>query len=266
MKRTVTSVGATLGILCALLLTTSRAHAQQQYEFGQRGEFIISADRLVPFLAFSHESATEQTGPGQTKVVTTQSQSSLSLLYSFTADANDLFYTVPRVGFDYVVVPNLTIGGDLVLFFTLGGSTGGETDFTNGTSTTTSVTAPKNTLFGIAPRVGYIFALNNTFSFWLRGGLSFYTLSQKTTENANANGNGVDVTTTNSVHQFSLDLDPQFVITPIPHLGFTAGITADLPFAGGHSSETDTGSTSQTFSASASVLYLGVTLGMIGYF
>ena len=264
MKRTVTSVGATLGLLCALL-TTSRAHAQQQHEFGQRGQFIISADRLVPFLAFSDESETLQAGPGQTKVVTTQSQSSLSLLYSFTADANDLFYTVPRVGFDYVVVPNLPLGGDLVVFFTLGGSTGRETDFTNGTNTTTSVTAPKNTLFGIAPRVGYIFALNNTFSFWLRGGLSFYTLSQKTTENANGNGN-VDVTTTNSVHQFSFDLDPQFVITPIPHLGFTAGITADLPFAGGHSSETDTGSTSTTFSASSSILYLGVTLGMIGYF
>jgi hypothetical protein len=258
MKRRLTAVGATVGAVLGLL-TTSLAHAQQRPEFGEQGEFILSADRLVPFFAFSHESADGPTGPGVSKSITTASQSSLSFFYGYTADGNDLFYTVPRVGFDYTIVPNVTLGGDLVLFFTLGGSTGTETDATNGTSMTTTATAPRTTLFGIAPRAGYILGLNNKFSLWLRGGLSVYTLSQKQSNNN-------DVTVTNSEHQFSLDLDPQLVYTPIYHVGFTAGLTADIPFAGGHSTETDTGGTSTTFSASSSVFYLGVTVGMLAYF
>jgi hypothetical protein len=258
MKRRLMAVLATVGAACGLL-TTSLAHAQQRTGFGEKGDFILSADRLVPLFAFSHESADQQTGPGLSKLVTTASQTSLSFFYGYTTDANDLFYTVPRVGLDYVIVPNVTLGGDLVLFFTLGGNTGTERDFNNGTVSTTTNSAPTTTLFGIAPRGGYILGINNLFSLWLRGGLSFYTISQKSD---NGNGN----TTTQSAHQFSFDLDPQFVITPIPHVGFTAGLTVDIPFAGGHSTEQDNGGTTNTFSASSSVFYLGVTLGMLAYF
>jgi hypothetical protein len=261
MKRTRTAALATVGATCALM-TTSLAHAQQRSDFGQQGQFIISADRLVPFLGFSHASEDNQTTGGETKNTSTATQSSLSFFYGSTLNTNDIFYTVPRLGFDYTIIPHFTLGGDVVLFFTLGSSTGGETDFSNGTSQTGSTPAPKNTVFGIAPRAGYILGLNNLFSLWLRGGLSFYTLSNKTSGN-NTNAN---VTTTDSVHQFSLDLDPQLVITPIPHLGFTAGLTADIPFAGGHSEETDSGGTSTTFSAGSSIFYFGLTLGMLGYF
>lgn len=263
MKRRLTAVLATVGAASGLL-TTSLAHAQQRPEFGEKGSLIISADRLVPFFAFSHTSEDGQTNGMETKTTTTTSQTSLSFFYGSTANVNDIFYTVPRVGLDYTIVPNVTLGGDLVVFFTLGGSSGGETDFTNGNSVTTSTTAPKATVFGLAPRGGYILGLTNTFSLWLRGGFSFYTLSVKQTNNNNGNGN--DITTTNSQHQFSLDLDPQFVFTPIPHVGFTAGLTADIPFAGGHSTEVDNGGTTNTFSASSSVFYLGVTVGMLAYF
>jgi hypothetical protein len=265
MKRRLTAVLATMGAACGLL-TTPLAHAQQRAEFGEKGDFILSADRLVPFFAFSHESADQPTGPGVNKAVQTETQTSLSFFYGYTTDASDLFYTVPRVGLDYTIVPNVTLGGDLVLFFTLGHSNGSETDFNNGSSTTTSTTQPSTTLFGIAPRGGYILGLSNVFSLWLRGGLSFYTLSQKTNNNNNNNGNNGNNSTTNSVHQFSLDLDPQFVITPVPHVGFTAGLTVDIPFAGGYSNENVNGGTTNTFSASSSVFYLGVTLGMLTYF
>jgi hypothetical protein len=260
MKRTRTAALATVGAVCALA-TASLAHAQQRPEFGQQGQFILSADRLVPFFGFSHESADNQTTGGQTKNISTETQSSLSFFYGSTLDTNDIFYTVPRIGFDYTIVPNVTLGGDVVVFFTLGHSTGGEIDNSNGTSQTSSTSDAKNTVFGIAPRGGYILGLNNLFSLWLRGGLSFYTLS-----NSLPNNNNNNATTTNSVHQFSLDLDPQLVITPLPHVGITAGLTADIPFAGGYSNETVAGGTSTTFSASSSVFYFGVTLGMLVYF
>jgi hypothetical protein len=263
MKRTVTAVGTTLGAV-GLLLITSSAHAQQQTDFTQKGQFIISADRLVPLFAFTHTSENLPADAPITKNVETNSQSSLSFFYGYTPPAQDLFYTVPRLGVDYTIVPNVTIGGEIVLYFTLGGNHGTETDSSNGTTVTTSTSSPSTTLFGIAPRGGYIFALNNIFSFWLRGGFSFYTESSTTTTNDN-NGNTINKTT-NSFHQFSLDLDPQFVITPFPHIGFTAGITMDIPFGGRNSTENDQGNSTQTFSAGASDFYLGVTLGMLVHF
>jgi hypothetical protein len=263
MKRTVTAVVTTLGA-AGILLVASPAGAQQQADYSQRGQFIISADRLWPLFAYSHTSEDEPTPTGVEKNTVTSNQSSMAFFYGFAANNNDLFFTVPRVGFDYVVVPNVTIGGEIVLFFTLGGSTGTETDFTNGSTTTTSTDSPSTTLFGIAPRAGYIFSLSPVFSLWLRGGVSYYTVSQKTTEN-NGNGNN-QITTTNSHHVFSFDIDPQFVITPWAHMGFTAGVTMDIGAFGGHSTEVDSGGTSTTFSAGSSLFYLGVTGGMFVHF
>jgi hypothetical protein len=264
MMRRLTAVAASVGVL----LTGSLARAQAHDGFGRQGQFILSADRLVPVFSFVHTSRDEFTPPvGASKLVTTNNQTAISLLWgsrSSVADSDPagaaarMFFTVPRVGFDYVIVPNVTIGGDIVLFFTLGGSAGSETTFNNGTTTTTSVDDPSSLIFGVAPRGGYILELSNLFSLWLRGGFSYYVASTKTT-----NGNQ---TVSNSQNQFALDLDPQFVITPVPHFGITAGLTADIPLTGGHGTETDRPGVSTSSSAAASVLFIGVTAGLLGYF
>jgi hypothetical protein len=276
MKRTVTALGVALGA-AGVLFTASPAHAQQQEPFGQKGQFILSADRLMPLFSFSHWSGQCSTNAGiaaelpsclgvaaagaggVTKVTYSGSQTAMSFFYGSTANTNDQFYTVPRIGFDYTIVNNVTIGGDIVLFFTLGSNASTETDFSNGSSQTTTTSTPSTTIFGIAPRGGYILGLNNLFSLWLRGGFSFYTESQKSHPTN-------DSTLTNSIHQFSLDLDPQFVITPLPHIGITAGLTIDIPFGGGHSTDFDQGNTSQSFSAGSSIFYLGVTAGLLVHF
>jgi hypothetical protein len=257
MIRKLTAVGASLGVL----LTASLADAQGKEQFGQQGQFILSADRLFPLFSFTRDSVDEfAPPPGTNKVTTTTTQTGISLLWGSTAP-EELFFTVPRVGFDYVIVPNVTIGGDLVAFFTLGGSNDTETDFNNGSTSTQSNGKPSMTLFGIAPRGGYILQLSDLFSLWLRGGISFYTATAKTTDPNNNNNSESDNT-----HQFAIDLDPQLVITPIPHLGFTVGLTGDIPIAGGHSREVDGNGGSTTVTASASQLFIGITAGMLGYF
>jgi hypothetical protein len=244
--------------------TSSLARAQGHEEFGRRGQIIISADRLVPVFSYTHTSQDQfDPGLGNSKQVVTNNQTALSILWGSTYPSGaETFFTVPRVGFDYVIVPNVTIGGDIVVFFTLGGSNGTETTQTNGTSMTTSRDNPGALVFGIAPRGGYIFELSNLFSLWLRGGLSYYVMNSKTTT-----GSGNAQTTTSfSVNKFALDLNPQFVITPTPHFGFTLGLTADIPLAGGHSQEIDVANRSITNSASSSLLFFGVTGGLLGYF
>ncbi len=261
MIRRLARVGASVGVL----LISSLAHAQARATFGERGQIIISADRLSPLFSFTHTSQDELFPMAvDSRQVDVYNQSAISLLWgsSGSGDANapvqNSFFTVPRVGFDYVLFPNVTIGGDLVVFFTLGGNSSTDTTPNGGATTSNSVGNPSSLVLGLAPRGGYILRLTDLVSLWLRGGFSYYVANAKTTVGAD--------TVTTSTNQFALDLDPQFVVTPIPHLGVTLGLTADIPIAGGHSSETDTNGMSVTNSASSSILFFGLTAGLIGYF
>ena len=254
MMRRLTAVVAGVGVL----LTASVASAQARGDFGEKRQIILSADRLFPLISYTHTSS-EAFSPlpnGVSKSFSTNDSSAISLLWGSTTPTS--FFTVPRLGFDYVVVPNVTVGGDLVIAFTLGGHSNNETDFNNGTMMSTRQDNPSSFLFGVAPRGGYILRLTDLFALWLRGGLSYYVTSSKTTV-----GN---TTNTNTVNQFALDLDPQFVITPVPHVGLTLGLTADIPLTGGHSQEVDVNNGSTTNSAGSSIFFFGVTAGLLCYF
>jgi hypothetical protein len=278
MKRTVTAIGATLGTI--LMLTASSAHAQQyagepyDREFGHKGQFIISADRLVPFFAYTHDSIDNGGDKNNTaKITDSTTQTSMSFFYGYTAAARDIFYTVPRVGFDYTIINNVTIGGEIVLYFTLGGNDSEKTELGNN-SNTVSTGSPTTTVFGIAPRGGYIFRFTNLFSLWARGGFSFYNESTNSQSTFTNNGLKTTQTVKTSDHVFSIDLDPQLVLTPLPNFGLTAGVTFDIPLGGGNTNETDSVATNggmtitndNKTSGGASAIYLGVTLGLFVHF
>src|SRR5258708_16132610 len=102
MTRTVIAVGASLG----MLLATSYAQAQAKAEFGQQGQFIFGADRLVPVFAYTQNKFTNNDVNPSTS--TTVSGSGVSLLWgnnSFSAGpsgspfsgGNSTFYTTPLV-------------------------------------------------------------------------------------------------------------------------------------------------------------------------
>jgi len=263
-----------LGSGASIVFGASVASAQQRSgDFGQPGQFIIEGNRLFQLIAFDDVSQQiPGAGGGEVSKVTNTTQSTtVALLYGsngnttgvYDKTTSDLFYTVPRVGFDYVLLPNVTIGTDLVVLFTLGGHNTTETDYTNGSNTTT--TNPNNgvTGFGITPRGGYILQLADMWSLWLRGGFSYYVA---TTTLPTVSAAGVTSTNNVTVDEFGIDLEPQMVFTPVPHVSFTAGITADIPIAGGISAHNTTGDTSTTSSANSSIFYLGLDLGMLVHF
>jgi hypothetical protein len=274
MMRSLTAVGVLLGVL----LTAPLAGAQTKGSFGQQGEFIIDADRLMPLFGFSNISLTPlgppvgpALGPNVSKQTTTVTQTSLSLLWGSTSNGLsaggsllETFFTVPRIGADYVIIPNVTVGGNIIFFTTLGGHQQTETDFSNGQQSQTVTTGqPSALVFGIAPRGGYILALSDLLSVWLRGGLSYYVGNYKT---QTPQGGNVTVTDTVSANQFALDLEPQLVITPVQHFGITAGLTADIPLAGGHSETIDNGTQSNSASAGSSIFFFGAQAGLLGWF
>jgi hypothetical protein len=267
MMRRLTAVVAGAGVL----LTASVAGAQAHGGFGQQsGEFIFSADRLFSLFSYTHVSQDRLNPvPAGTKFVDTSNGTSISLLggISLPIGTNDgqvivSPFTVPRLGFDYVVIPRVTVGGDVIVFFTLGGNTATDATPNGGSTTTNSNDVPSQLLFGVAPRAGYIFTLTDLFSIWLRGGLSYYLETTKQTIGA---GNA-QVTTSFNTNQFALDLEPQLVITPVPHVGFTLSPTLDIPLVGRHSTTQDRTNGSTSTDASSSILFFGITAGLLAYF
>jgi hypothetical protein len=257
-----------------VLLTASVAGAQaaQGRDFGQKGEFILSADRLLPLLSFTQNKLTNNNNNPNLSYTTTGS--SLSLLWGdnsivnggqapgFGVGAgNPTFYTTPRVGFDYVLIPNLTLGGDLFVFFTLGGS---NTTPVRGGNATQSTDRPSGNAFGIAPRVGYILGISEPLSIWLRGGFSFYHAGTSTPDNFC----GTNPSDTSSLNVFGVDIDPQLVISPVPHFAFTAGPALDFGFAGSGSTSTPGNTCNQvvTTSYGYSSWNIGITGGLLGWF
>jgi hypothetical protein len=251
---------AVLAVLAMSLGLTRAARAAGDPDFGKSGQFILSADRLVPFFAFTSEGTTFEPNPNTRRSVSSQN-SSISLLWGRTANAT-IVYTIPRVGFDFTVVDQLTLGGSIVAVFGLGGSTT-TTNEVPGQVTETTRDSARLSGFGFTPRVGYIIPLSDVFHLWLRGGFGIYTFSVKTPSN---NPNTPNDSDSLNHFLFSLGLDPQLVIVPIPHFGITAGIPLDVSLTGNQSFVEVRGATTRTTDLSYRQFAIGINLGLLGYF
>lgn len=237
-----------LAATCAVMfVAVSSASAEPLgNDFGARGQFIISADRLSPLLSYSRVKV-DQGGGDSTTTSTT------SMSFFWAGDVQD-FYDIPRAGLDYVIAPNLTLGG--TLFFTLPMSSTRE-DTQNGT--TTSRDAAKTNAFGLGDRIGYLVPLSPRITFWPRGGPSYTRIG--VTNAVGGNGN----TTSTADSQIALNLEPLFVISLTTHLGISLGPVFDVPLSGTHHEEvTDRGMTVSQ-DTSESQLHFGITAGLLGY-
>jgi hypothetical protein len=233
-------------IVLASLAVASTAGAEP-LDFGARGQFALSADRLSPLFSYSRIST--DTGGGDS---TTNTTTSMSLLWT---GAPEDVYDVPRVGLDYVVAPSITVGGEL--FGTIPFSASRST--TMGGMTTSRDTA-KYSAFGIGARGGYVLALSHGLAFWPRGGLSY---ARESTSNAiNMMGGGSQSTT---VSQFALNLEPIFMIQAAPHVGVVFGPVLDIPLSGNTHNEVTIGTMTVSTDNSTSQFHFGITLGLLGW-
>jgi hypothetical protein len=252
-----------VGTIAGLSLVASTSSAADTGSFGQQGQFIFSADRLFDLFAYGNIKTHPDAMPNN--VLTNQgtsfglfggtSQAFASAIGATTGvgGAYGTVYNIPRFGFDYTIINNLTIGGDLLLYFALGGST--HTD-----PSTMSTDLPSGNLIGLFPHVGYIFGVNDLLSFWLRGGLHYW--------NAQVNGKCGGNNTVNT-HAFGVDIDPSIVISPVRHFAFFAGPALDAGFLGG-ASGTSFGMPpacpqTQLPNANLSMLNFSLSAGLLGW-
>jgi hypothetical protein len=243
----------------AVLLAATSASAQEAKGLGQQGQFIISADRLAPLFTYSNNKTTDTTTNPNTSTSTTTT--AIGIFPSLNdIGFNGNFYNIPRVGFDYVVIPHLTVGGDIAFATQLGSST---TESQG--SGSVSNDGAKATYFSIAPRVGYILPLTDMIAFWPRGGLGFHLIHSSSPDRGNANQT---ITNSSNLTLWAIDLEPLFVLSPVEHFGFFAGPVIDIPLTG--SSKTDTTTTppgtTVTRTLDYSSFHFGITAGLLGWF
>jgi hypothetical protein len=244
-------------VVLASFLSVGTAEAQEH--FGTAGQAIVSADRLFGVHFWSLKS--EQDAVGMTPASTaTLSGTDIDLLWGASststnalASGNPDVYQIPRLAFDFVLGPGITVGGALGY---LHRSASLSTTMNN---TTISRDQPSANGFLMSPRVGYALALTPMVAIWIRAGISYFTLSD---ENTNMAGT---TTTKHNMHGFSLGLDPQLVITPVPHVGFMVGPIADIPLSGNYKTE-QSGMANTSVDTTIKVANYGVSAGVLVYF
>lgn len=224
--------------------------------FGEKG-VMISADRLLPIISWQSSKTDDATGGSTT-------DSKVSFAFGSNGGVTpSTFYSLPRLGFDVVVIPHLTVGGSIWIYTDLSSN---ENVAPGNGGASQSSNQPKVTYWGFQPRIGYIFPLaGSVLSLWPRAGIAYNNASTGSVTNQ---GN---TTSGGTIWQLGLDLEAMFVITPWNrHFGITIGPTGDIPIAGKTSSTstqvTNGVTTTTTVSENTTMWQVGLQAGVVGHF
>jgi hypothetical protein len=164
----------------------SAAAAAGPATFGDSGQFILSAERLFG-LTYTHQSF--GAAPAGTETTFT--------LLAAPFGANVAGYIWPRVGFDYVVAKNISVGGVAAFYRTSAGNT-------------------SQTGFEVAPRLGYATMVGPWLGVWPRIGVTYN----------HASGGGA------TLQYLGLTVEGLLAFVVGPHFVLTFGPTLDLGLSG----------------------------------
>lgn len=245
-----------VGIATLLLATTPAiAHAEDAPpRFARAGQIILTADRLVPLVSHTWQSIEAQ--EGSTSLVTKDSGTSIA----FVGREPNLgtAHTVPRLAFDIAPFEGLTLGAGLA--FAVG--VAGQHEETRTSAGLPDVTrrsdAPRGTLLGFAPRIGYALPLRRDLYLWSRAGFSFYAVSTTTEQSTSESTSRSE--TTDSL--FSIDLDALLAWRPSDHVVLLGGPLVDVPLLGAHATELAQAGIVKDRSDQLRVLHVGIALSL----
>ncbi len=216
MKHTLTATVLALG-----LTTSALASAQ---EINRKGTMIFSAERLMGF-SFSHMSRENPDPPGGDT-----DQDWTNFGFGWRANVNGAVspFDVPRIGFDYMIIDKLSLGGSLGY-----------------ASVSLDDPDASGSIFQIAPRVGYLHSFSKVISIWPRGGLTYHSFSNDPGDN--------------SENGFALSVECPFTFSPTEHFAFHVGPTFDIDMFGNFDPG-DAPDQSQHWRS------IGITGGLLGWF
>lgn len=177
-------------------------------------------------------------------------------VFSATSHAGDgrespSFSSAPRVALDFVIGERLTLG----LTASLLGSTGSETLTLDGTEQP-EISFPDTLSLQGGGRVGYLLPLGKNAVFWPRLGLTYSV--QRVLGAAGAR---------QTLQAYQLTIEPTFLLSPVPHVGFLIHPIIDVGVAGSSSNSfVITGLPTQSSDGSFRAHALGIMVGLVAFF
>lgn len=182
MVRRITGVATAL-----VLLGVASTASAQEGGVAEEGNFVLGVDRVFGITSNKQRIDT----PGGDPTVTYSS-------FGFGWGIDSTPFNTPRVGLDYFLTANLSLGGNL-----------GYAELSVDDDNDTTVSA-----FIFSPRVGYMIGLGRVVGFWPRGGFTYYS------------------TDDGDRSQLALTLEAMFAIAPSPGFAIVTGPVLDLGFSG----------------------------------
>ncbi|MDB5212152.1 MAG: hypothetical protein JWO86_79, partial [Myxococcaceae bacterium] len=228
--------------------------------FGDRGQLVLTADRLFPIVSYTTQTITAVEGATTTKI--TDSGASVALFIGREPTLAAV-HTIPRLAVDFSVMNRVTFGTSFALAFGLPATHTEERAITGAPTTTRTNSAPGTTILGFAPRMGYVLPLGPHFAIWGRAGLAFYSVKSHVEQTSNS---GATSTSTQTDTIFSLDLDPQLVWLPLEHVLVHVGPLVNVPLTGSHDTAFSQGSDSKDRSDDLSIVHVGLSAGLGAWF
>ena len=189
--------------------------------------FVLSGERLTSILAWNQTRTVDASfdGGSSGSTIDLERSGTDAALLGAGGFTNNPF-AIPRIGFDGILSGGFTIGGSLSYMVTSGEA---KTPAFSGIPESKQ-DLPTLSYFLFAPRLGVMIPASTTVGVWLRGGITRLSINVED-KDVDPN-NGTTITTEQTTTLVDLSLDPQLVISPVPHVGLTVGLSLDIPLSG----------------------------------
>jgi hypothetical protein len=253
-----------IGIVGVLVLAAPEARAEVD-NIGNAGQIVIGAERLAGVFVDKPETEVSQTQAGVTR--TERQEISLTTVSVFGNEPSGPS-AIPRLALDVLPIQGLSLGGSLMYVTRSGDSKLTLTSNNAALGTTQESDLGTDTVFVIAPRVGYAYAFDETFAIWPRVGFSYASLvNESKNDTTDANGNTITITRTTTLKQTNLTLEALLVVSPFSHFAFAGGPFYDVGLGGSVEFETDDpNATPPTLDGDYKTSAFGFTVGILAYF
>ncbi|HVJ15083.1 MAG TPA: hypothetical protein VM686_06565 [Polyangiaceae bacterium] len=223
------------------------------------GQFVFGFERVTS-LAFDRQTVSFDDQDTGNEVEHTYKSTSLNLLGVDASSPSQM----PRFALDYVIASGFTAGVSLA-FTTRSLSLDGGS-YKQPVLAPSTVRSEGVTFFGGA-RVGYAYAVDETFGIWPRAGISYASSTGEYEAVVDPN-TGATQTFDTSARFFDLDLEVLGVISPVEHTAILIGPYLDLGLSGKYDVDVpvDTDNPDGVDSRNIKLTSFGLVVHAVGYY
>ena len=285
MRQSVFVLSWTAGVMVAGVLPSAGSAQDRDLPLGFAGKahFVVAAERMTGLSSWTGKANTTGTfvgGDGSLATLGATLEGSGRRL-AFLGAGGPLDETAvavqPRLGGDYFVYDRFSVGGALAYVSESGRAQSVKTATANNASATVSDSGDldERSLLVVSARVGHATRLGDAVTLWLRGGITYSSVSERTQPktliltSSGATQTAVSGTSELSVTGTQLAVDALVVVPISGHGAFTVGVVAEIPIGGRVESKTVTADSPPsvvTQSGSSSMATLGLTGGLLVWF